>query len=102
MTRGALSLAQQCQAAGLPVPEREVQFHPSRKWRADYLWRAQNVLCEVDGGTFVAGRHSRGTGYERDAEKLNTAVVMGYRVIRVTPKMVNDGRALSYLERLLK
>lgn len=85
------------------MPEREVQFHPIRKWRADFLWaHPVKVMLEVDGGGFVNGRHSRGLGIEKDAEKQNAAAAMGYRVLRATPKMIRDGRALAAVEAVLK
>lgn len=103
MTRGALSLAQQCQAAGLPVPEKELRFLRSRRWKFDFAWPDYMLACEIEGGTFMAGgsRHSRGVGFEKDCEKYAEAAIRGWRVLRVTTKMVNDGRALGYLERLL-
>jgi very-short-patch-repair endonuclease len=101
--RRALSLDRQVAAIGLPVPEMEVRFHPVRKWRADYLWRAPHMLiCEVDGGVFVTGRHSRGAGVEKDCEKFAEAMVLGYRVLRVTTRHVRNGLALGWIEKLLR
>src|SRR3990167_10144742 len=101
MARAVLSLPKQCYDAGLPEPETEVQFHPVRKWRADFLWRSPLVILEVDGGGFINGRHSRGTGIEKDCEKVNAAAALGYRVLRATPAMVNDGRALDAIRAVL-
>ena len=53
------------------------------------------LAVEIDGGTWVSGRHTRGAGFERDCEKLNTAVLLGWRVLRFTTGMVLDGRALE-------
>jgi len=86
-----------CRAAGLPEPSTELQFHATRKWRFDYAWLAERVAAEVDGGIWVKGRHTRGAGYERDCEKLNAAVLLGWRVLRFTTGMVEDGRALLVL-----
>lgn len=102
MSRGFLTLERQCQAVGLPAPELEVRFHPTRKWRADYLWREPKLIVEVDGGVFVAGRHSRGAGVESDCEKFAEAMLLGYRVLRVTTRHVRDGRAIQWIERLLR
>ena len=90
-----------CRAAGLPEPVTEYRFHATRRWRFDYAWPNWHVALEVDGGTWVAGRHSRGAGYERDCEKLNTATLLGWRVLRFTTAMVRDGRALTVLQELL-
>jgi hypothetical protein len=92
--------------------EREYQFHPERRWRADfYLGRFMGsntclecgwpILIEIDGGSWVAGRHTRGKGFEADMEKLNAAALLGYRVLRFTPAMVEDGRALEVIRQAL-
>jgi hypothetical protein len=110
-----LLLAVQLEQAGIPF-EREYRFHPSRKWRADfgvahpgiyklateYLggWKWP-VLIEIDGGSWVAGRHTRGSGFEKDAEKLNAAAELGYRVLRYTPRMIESGEALEQIRRIL-
>lgn len=95
-------------AVGIPF-ERGVAFAPPRRWRADFVIRPPRcpvrkhapVLVEVDGGSWTGGRHTTGTGFERDCLKLAEAVILGYRVIRVTPRMVEDGRALALVERAL-
>jgi hypothetical protein len=55
----------------------------------------------VDGGVHSGGRHTRGAGFEVDCEKLNEAVLLGYRVLRVTTKHVESGDALEWIERAL-
>lgn len=97
-----LSIAEQIRAAGLPEPVTEHQFHPVRKWRFDWAWPAHMVAVEIDGGTWSGGRHVRGKGYEDDCVKINEATLLGWKVIRVTTKMVADGRALDFIERALK
>ena len=89
-------------ALGLPEPERQVHFSPSRRWLADFVWPASNLLVEVEGGTWSGGRHVRGTGFETDCEKLNAAVLLGYRVLRFTAAMVHDGRAVTQIAEALK
>jgi very-short-patch-repair endonuclease len=100
-------LAVQLEQAGIPF-EREYRFHPSRKWRADFwvlkpwsLMSLSDLLIEIDGGSWVAGRHTRGSGFEKDAEKLNAAAELGYRVLRFTPRMVESGEALAQIKRIL-
>jgi very-short-patch-repair endonuclease len=82
-------------------PVREFRFAPPRRWRFDFSWPERFVAVEVDGGSFVAGRHTRGQGFERDLEKLNTAALIGWRVLRVTPRMIDDGRAIELIRRAL-
>lgn len=99
MSRLEETLALQMRAVGLPTPKREYRFHPDRRWRFDFAWPDRLVAAEVEGGTYSGGRHTRGVGFERDAEKYNEAGVRGWRVFRFTTKTVKDGSAVSLLER---
>lgn len=74
---------------------------PLRKWRFDAaIWRGQEkVALEVDGGVWTQGRHTRGAGWLKDAEKINTAAVLGWRVLHVTPDTIGD--ALALIEKCL-
>ncbi len=94
-------LEMECSLIGLPAPEREVMFAKPRRWRFDLAWPALMVACEVEGGTWVQGRHTRPAGFENDAEKYSEAAIRGWLVVRVTSHMVADGRALALVERAL-
>jgi len=59
------------------------------------------LAVEVDGGTWTGGRHTRGAGFEADCEKLNAAVIAGFRVLRFTGAMVRSGAALATIETAL-
>lgn len=98
---GELALATQLGWANVPLPTTEFRFDPTRRWRFDFAWPVLRVACEVEGGTFVAGRHSRGKGFEADAEKYSEAAIAGWLVVRVTTGMVEDGRALRLVERAI-
>lgn len=95
-------LLTQCQAAGLPTPERELAFHPKRRWRFDLAWPAPQLAVEIEGGTWVNGRHSRGKGFEQDCIKQAEALLAGWSLLRVTEGMVRDGRAVRLIERALE
>lgn len=95
------TLAFQLRAAGTPEPVRELRFWPGRKFRLDFAWPSHKLAVEVDGGTWTRGRHVRGRGYENDCIKHNEAQLLGWRVLRFTSAMVNDGRALATIERAL-
>lgn len=69
-------------------PRTEYRFHPKRLWRFDVAFPGRLLAVEVDGGVWTGGRHTRGAGYQKDIEKLTTAYLMGWLVIRVTPDMV--------------
>lgn len=96
-----LALSWQIRAAKLPEPVTEVRFDPTRRWRFDFAFPAHKVAVEVEGGTWTNGRHSRGEGFEQDCEKYNEAALLSWIVLRVTPRMIDDGRALRLVERAL-
>jgi very-short-patch-repair endonuclease len=101
MSAAEMLLEVQLQQAGITY-QREFTFARPRRWRADFvLGETDMILVEIDGGGYVAGRHSRGAGIEKDAEKQSAAAILGYRVIRCTPKQVNDGTALAWIKAAL-
>lgn len=79
-----------CRELGERV-EFEHRFHPTRKWRFDGAWPDRQIAVEIDGGYFVGGRHSRGTGQIADNEKINVAQSLGWSVYRFTPQQVQSG-----------
>lgn len=81
--------------------EEEFRFHPVRRWRADFHIPAGRLLVEIEGGGFIGGRHGRGVGMRNDCEKYAEAMALGYRVLRVVPDHVNNGKALEWIQRLL-
>ena len=74
--------------------QREYMFHPTRKWRADFLVLAKPIgivfdtadaiLVEYEGGVWSRGRHTRGAGYAADCVKYREATKLGFRVMRYT------------------
>lgn len=72
----------------LPEPVREYRFHPTRRWRFDFAWPDAKVAVECEGGIWSRGRHVRGRGFESDCEKYNAATLLGWRVFRCTPGML--------------
>lgn len=95
------SLSWQLGVAGLPKPEAEYRFHPTRRWRFDLAWPAQKLAVEIDGAVWTGGRHTRGAGVEKDCEKYAEAMILGWRVLRVSTGQVKSGQALQWAERLL-
>jgi very-short-patch-repair endonuclease len=85
-------------AQGPPL-EREVRFHASRRWRADFAHLPTRTLIEIEGGIFLpgGGRHNRGSGYAKDAEKYLEAVLAGWTVIRLTRAQLE----LEFIERIV-
>lgn len=87
----------------LPAPVREFRFAaPDRQWRFDFAWPDRGLALEVEGGTFTAGRHTRGPGMAEDARKYNEAALRGWRVCRVTTDMFGRrGEAFEVVRRML-
>lgn len=83
--------------------DREKVFHPTRKWRFDFVVGPMGgrIAVEVEGGTHSKSRHTTGIGYEGDCEKYAEALCLGWRVLRVTGAQVKSGQALSWVMRLL-
>lgn len=85
--------------------EREYRFHPARKWRFDIALPEVKIAVEIDGGVVrlkggkrcsycgetPQGRHNRTKGFLADIEKLNAAVMLGWRVLRCVPDEARRG-----------
>ena len=84
----------------LPEPTREYRFAPPRRWRFDYAWPLHRVAVEQEGGAWTRGRHTRGSGYVKDMEKYNAAVLAGWRVLRYTPQQLSSGEAVEDLKQV--
>jgi len=70
-------------------------------WRFDMAWPAFMLAVEMDGGGFVGGRHGRGLGIEKDCEKYSAAAVLGWRLVRCTPRQVKSGQAVEWIANAL-
>lgn len=84
----------------IPPFVRELRFHPTRRWRFDFAWAAQRVAVEIDGGSWIGGRHTRGAGFRKDCEKGNEALLLGWKVFHFTSDMVGDGTAIATMLRI--
>lgn len=81
-------------AHGLPEPEYEYRFHPTRKWRFDCAWPDRKLAVEIDGGTWAhKPSHSGGAGHRRDCEKRNAAILLGWRVLTYSTDMLANAPA---------
>lgn len=92
------------QLRGLPYYEaltREYRFHPPRRWRFDYAYAELALAVELEGGTWINGRHSRGAGFAADCEKYNMAQLDGWTVLRFTAKQVTSGESFAMLAHAL-
>ena len=103
-------LWRQIELSQLPKPIPELQFAKAlkRRFRFDFAWPDHLVAAEVDGGRYIVRRNKQGAMVpvgqhmtEADYEKLNLAVLLGWRVLRFSPQMIRTGKALKVLEEVL-
>lgn len=87
---------------GIPLPEVEFQFHPTRKWRYDFAWPAHKLALESDGGVWVNGGHNRGSGWIKDTEKRNAAAVLGWRLLRFQPSDLSKTSTIETIRQALQ
>lgn len=92
----------QLKALGASEPVREWRFHPIRKWRFDLSWPERLIAVEVQGGVWSQGKHGRGSGVAKDYEKLNTAQIMGWKVLQFETSSVNSGEAAELIMKVIK
>ena len=99
-SEGETTLSLQLKALKIEF-EQEFEFHPKRKWRADFHLIGKKILIEVEGGIWSGGRHTRGKGYLGDMEKYNAATMLGYQVIRFSTEQVKSGLAIKQIEKMV-
>ena len=87
----------QLQEHGFPDPEEEYRFLQGRRFRFDFAWPLANVAVEIEGGTFVQGRHVTGAGFSKDCVKYNLAARDGWCVYRFTTAMVKSQEGIGFL-----
>lgn len=82
-------------------PEKELKFHPARRWRFDFAFVNEKLAIEVEGGVWTGGRHTRGSGFLKDMEKYNEATRLGWRLLRTTPNQVETKRFIDLIKSIL-
>lgn len=82
-------------------PVAEYRFHPTRRWRFDLAFVAERVALEVEGGAFMAGRHTRGAGFREDLDKYGEAAALGWLVLRCLPETLYEARTVDLVRRTL-
>lgn len=87
---------------GIPAPVFEHKFHPIRDWRFDLCWPQQKVALEVHGGLFSGGRHNTALGFLKDMEKENAAALLGWRILKTTPKHLISFGTAAMIKEILK
>ena len=70
--------------------ERYAKSKRSKRYRADFALPQARSLIEIQGGTYMRGRHVSGSGYDRDARKYNLAMISGWKVYLLTSTTATD------------
>ena len=96
-----MTMKAQLDQAAVPTYITEHVFSPPRRWRFDIAWPTFMLALEIEGGTSNRGRHNRPVGYEKDCEKYNNAILLGWRVLRVTSRQVMEGEALAWVQKAI-
>lgn len=77
-------------APEMPHPTLQAKLIKTRRWQYDFTWEREKVIVEIEGGTWIAGRHSRGKGYLNDCDKQNAVMMLGYRLFKFTTDHINN------------
>lgn len=78
----------------------ELKFHTKRQWRFDFAVPSCFVAIEQEGGIWKRGRHVRGKGYLNDMEKYNSAVELGWVVLRYSPDQMLKTKTLDQIKKV--
>jgi very-short-patch-repair endonuclease len=86
--------------AGKGIRERLKQ-HGLQDWRFDVAITSNLIAIELDGGTWTNGAHNRGSHMVSDMNKINTATVNGWRVLRFTHTHHKHSEIVDLVRRLI-
>jgi len=91
------ALELQLRALKLPLGWRQYQPILNRRFRLDFAWPERKLAVECDGMV-----HRIKERFESDAERHNVLLDAGWKVYRVTGKMIRSGASAAMLEKLLR
>lgn len=82
--------------------EREVVFHPTRKWRFDFCVRDIRLAVEIEGILPIhlgKSRHTTLEGFSEDNWKYAEAVALGWHVLRFTQNQIHTERCIELIKK---
>lgn len=90
------------QSYGIPIPQFEYRFCPTRKWRMDLCWPDYKVYLEIQGGIWLPkARHTNGAALLKEWEKLNTATTLGWKPLFCQPADFFTDQTMDYIRKAL-
>jgi very-short-patch-repair endonuclease len=72
-----------------------------RGWRFDLYLPEPRIGIEVNGGHFLSRGHRSYRDLDEEYAKLNTATMMGIRILQFSNEFVRDGRAKEFIAEYL-
>jgi very-short-patch-repair endonuclease len=91
-----------CLGFNIPEPVKEHKFDSKRKFRFDFAWIDCKLAVEIEGGVWIAGRHTRGSGFVKDMEKYNLAVKNGWKVLRFVPQDLKKAETYDLIKQVIE
>lgn len=73
-----------------------------KDWRFDLSWPDLMFAVEVEGGGWIGGRHTRGSGFQADMEKYHHAMRLGWDVYRCDGALIKNGEAVQLIADILR
>jgi len=84
---------------GGPALETEYRIPgQTRAFRFDYVHLESRTLIELDGGIYVAGRHSRAKGIQDACDKKNEAIQLGWDTFVLCTGIITEDRVRAIVE----
>ena len=76
----------------------EYKFKHKRRWKMDIALPDKFICIEIHGGIFANGRHTRGMGFRRDREKMNSAQLLGHTVLEFDTGIMFDAKTIEDID----
>lgn len=85
--------------------KRQYKFHPTQNYAADFAFPDEMLLVEIEGGIWIRGAHSRGSGVMKDIKRQNAATKLGWAMLRIPGHHVNgsdvDANVATHIDDIL-
>jgi len=76
---------------GFKFPTRKSDKPIQRQWRMDYIVLGTTIGIEIHGGVFGKKmRHTTGTGFTNDREKMNAAIMLGWKTFELSGPLMTQ------------